>query len=62
MKTGEGVVREGRDAGGVHHKEDESFWRNIWQLKCSNEMKHFVWRMSHNSLALRMTLQRRGQV
>ena len=38
----------------------EEHWKGLWKIKCSGKIKHFLWRMAHNSLALRMGLQRRG--
>lgn len=32
----------------------------IWKLNCANRIKHFLWRMAHNSLALFCNLKRRG--
>jgi hypothetical protein len=32
--------------------EDEKFWHLIWNLDCPNRVKHFMWRLAHNSLAL----------
>jgi hypothetical protein len=35
----------GTDANGV--------WKKIWQVKCPNKIKHFLWRMAHNSHPIR---------
>jgi len=35
-------------------------FRKLWKLKCPRKIKHFLWRMGHNSLALRVNLRRRG--
>uniref|UniRef100_A0A0E0G6U4 Reverse transcriptase zinc-binding domain-containing protein n=1 Tax=Oryza nivara TaxID=4536 RepID=A0A0E0G6U4_ORYNI len=35
-------------------------WKKLWNLKCPNKMKHFLWLLAHNSLALRMRLSRKG--
>ena len=35
-------------------------WGEIWKLNCPNGIKHFLWRMAHNSLALCCKLKRRG--
>jgi len=45
-------------SGGSVMKEEH--WKGLWKIKCSGKIKHFLWRMAHNSLALRMGLQRRG--
>lgn len=31
----------------------------LWNMRCPNKLKHFLWRLSHNSHALRMNLRRR---
>jgi hypothetical protein len=38
----------------------EGLWRRIWNLKCPNKMKHFLWRFAHNSHPLRVNLSHRG--
>jgi hypothetical protein len=35
-------------------------WNKIWSMQCANKVKHFMWRVCHNSHALRMNLKRRG--
>jgi ribonuclease HI len=35
-------------------------WRRIWKLTCPPKIKMFIWRLSHNSLALRPNLAMRG--
>jgi hypothetical protein len=39
---------------------EEEHWRGLWKLHCPGKIKHFLWRMAHDSLALRMGLERRG--
>ena len=36
------------------------FWNKIWKLECPPKVKHFLWRMSHNTLAVKRMLKRRG--
>lgn len=43
----------GGDAG-------EGVWKKLWKLACSGKIKHFLWRLCHNSLAVRTSLIRRG--
>jgi hypothetical protein len=43
---------------GIHGKDD--IWKHLWKIDCPPKVKHFLWRMSHNSLAVRTVLQRRG--
>jgi hypothetical protein len=42
----------GTDANGV--------WKKIWQVKCPNKIKHFLWRMAHNSHPIRCNLVKRN--
>jgi hypothetical protein len=35
-------------------------WKDLWKLKCSAKIKHFMWRLAHNNLALRRNLETRG--
>jgi hypothetical protein len=35
-------------------------WKIIWNLKCPGEVKRFLWQFTHNSLAVRRNLARRG--
>jgi hypothetical protein len=38
---------------------DAEHWKGLWKLKCSGKIKHFLWRLTHNSIACRMELRRR---
>jgi hypothetical protein len=35
-------------------------WKDLWKLKCPGKIKHFLWRLAHNSHPLRCNLIRRG--
>jgi len=35
-------------------------WKSIWQLDVPNKIKHFMWRLVHNSHPLRGNLIQRG--
>jgi hypothetical protein len=37
-------------------------WKKLWKLACSGKIKHFSWRLYHNSLAVRTSLIRHGMV
>lgn len=39
---------------------EEKHWKQLWKINCPGKLKHFFWRMAHDSLAVRMTLERRG--
>lgn len=39
---------------------DENFWKQLWVTKCPGKIKHFLWRMAYNTLAMQATLVRRG--
>lgn len=38
----------------------DSIWKAIWNIKCPGKIKHFLWRISHNSHPLRCNLIRKG--
>ena len=38
------------------------FWHKLWKLSCPPKVKHFMWRLARNSLALKMNIQRRGMI
>jgi hypothetical protein len=35
-------------------------WKGLWKLRCPSKIKHFMWRLTHNSHPLRCNLIRRG--
>lgn len=35
-------------------------WKRIWKLPCPGKIRHFVWRIAHNTLATKDILGRRG--
>jgi len=39
---------------------NSDFWKKLWNLDCPLKLKHFLWRLSHNTLAVRRVLHRRG--
>ena len=45
-------------AGGS--QEGNNFWSKLWKLDCPPKIKQFLWRLSHNTLAVKHVLQRRG--
>lgn len=42
-----------RDGG-----DSEKVWSMIWNMQAPRRLKHFLWRLAHNSLALRLNLKR----
>jgi hypothetical protein len=52
--------RGGGSASGTASWLDDLFWRRVWNLNRPKKMIHFLWRLGHNSLALRVNLRRRG--
>jgi hypothetical protein len=55
------VTRQRRNiASGARGSIGEIFWRKLWQLDCPQKIKYFLWRLSHNTLAVRKVSQRRG--
>lgn len=51
--------RRGGSTSATSRVEDP-FWKHLWNLNCPKKMTHLLWRMGHNSLALRINLRRRG--
>jgi hypothetical protein len=47
-------------AGGS--QEGNNFWSKLWKLDRPLKVKHFMWRLSHNTLAVKHVLQRRGWI
>jgi hypothetical protein len=39
---------------------DERLWKGLWEIKCPGNIKIFMWKLAHNSISLRMGLERRG--
>lgn len=37
-------------AGGS--QEGDNFWSKLWKMDCQPKIKHFLWRLSHNTLAV----------
>jgi hypothetical protein len=54
-------MNEGRGASSSTQENngEDMFWKKLWKLDCPGKVKHFLWRMAHNSLALRVNLARR---
>jgi hypothetical protein len=39
---------------------DDQLWKQLWQVDCPKKMLHFMWRVSHNNLALHVNLKLKG--
>jgi hypothetical protein len=52
--------RENDKGQGGSSQAVELIWDGIWKMKCPNKIKHFAWRLVHNSHPLRINLARRG--
>jgi hypothetical protein len=57
-------IRRSRRDGGMSTADngllERRQWQMIWGLKCLGKVKQFLWRFTHNSLAVRRNLQRQG--
>ena len=40
--------------------QPDPIWEKIWALPCPMKIKQFVWRLTHDSLPLRINIKRRG--
>ncbi|RLN42620.1 retrotransposon protein, putative, unclassified [Panicum miliaceum] len=52
--------RRGQASTAANCRTDETFWKKLWKLNCPGKIKHFLWRLGHNSVAVRCNLKRRG--
>ena len=50
---------EGSSSGNFGNQIN-AIWCKIWKLPCQPKVRHFLWRLARNSLALKMNIQRRG--
>lgn len=56
------LQRRKRGSAGLSNgsTEREMYWKKVWKMQLPGKVKHFIWRFSHNILALRVNLQQRG--
>jgi hypothetical protein len=63
-KAYRGHVKRNERGGGASTTDsgllDRKQWKAIWSLKCPGKVKQFLWRFTHNTLAVRRNLERRG--
>lgn len=52
--------KDSGSAQGGSNREADPLWEKLWKSKCPNKVKHFIWRLAHNSRPLRRNLVRRG--
>ncbi|WVZ78700.1 hypothetical protein U9M48_026369 [Paspalum notatum var. saurae] len=50
----------GDPSSAAHDEEKALVWKKLWKERWPRKVTHFLWRLAHNSLALRMNLNRRG--
>jgi len=56
-----GEVRQaGESSSSPAKADDQLFWKKIWRLDVCPKAKQFIWRVAHNSLAMKMNIKRRG--
>jgi ribonuclease HI len=53
-------LRDGPQASASSPPDGVLQWKKIWKLPCQPKISQFVWRFAHNSLPLRMNMERRG--
>jgi hypothetical protein len=56
------VVQRGESSTNDRANTERSIWKKIWQLPCPPKIRQFVWRLAHNSLAVKMNISRRNIV
>ncbi len=50
------VRQTGEYSSGIGHEEGFP-WDKLWRLQCIPSVKHFLWRLAHNSLPVRMNIK-----
>lgn len=64
-KTGQYTTKTGYASAKLNTegKQKEFNWRkNIWNVKCSPKIRQFLWKMTHNALAVGESLLKRGML
>jgi hypothetical protein len=49
----------GNSEGTVGSQWKQAIWSKIWRLECPAKVHHFLWRFGHNSLPMKMNIERR---
>jgi hypothetical protein len=53
-------LSRGHGASSNSRAAPDGFWGRLWKLECPPKVKHFLWQLSHNTLAVRRILLKRG--
>ena len=53
-------VRQRGESSRPPNSAGSNIWKKIWKLPGPPKIKQFVWRVAHNSLALKQNISRRG--
>jgi hypothetical protein len=53
------ISRRGEQSTSHGTDVERDMWKSLCKLECLGKIKHLLWRFAHNSLALRMGLERR---
>ncbi|WVZ92941.1 LOW QUALITY PROTEIN: hypothetical protein U9M48_038971, partial [Paspalum notatum var. saurae] len=54
------AVRQPRGSSTCNGEDGTLKWNKVWRLPRPPKMKHFLWRLAHDSLPLRRNIMRRG--
>lgn len=66
VKTAYRMIRDNqhrqarRQVGGASMHVNKFSWGSIWKIQCPARIRHFLWRLAHNSLPRRLSIKRRG--
>jgi hypothetical protein len=54
------TVQVGESSSSAANDENHLVWKKIWKLDCHPRTKQFIWRVAHNSLAMKMKIKKKG--
>lgn len=55
-----GLRDRGQPSSSALNSGEDDCWKKLWKIRCPKKMIHFLWRLGHSSLAVRVNLWRRG--
>ena len=58
--TERGATKHNGESSAPSTIAKQEVWGNLWKLECPPKIKQFLWRLTHNSLPLRMNIRRKG--